>query len=84
MPTRVCATTRRARICTLQDGRSFQTHVAHASGTVDNPMSDAAIVAKFIANATPVIGEDNAMRFADLCWKLETLDDATILADALA
>ena len=68
----------------LQDGRRFETHVPHASGTVDNPMSDAAIVAKFIANAAPVIGEDNAMRFADLCWNLETLDDATILADALA
>lgn len=68
----------------LQDGRSFETHVPHASGTVDNPMSDAAIVAKFMANAAPVMGEANAIRFAELCWKLETLEDATILADALA
>src|SRR5947207_1266292 len=33
-------------------------HVAHASGTADNPMSDAALEAKFLANAAPVIGSE--------------------------
>ena len=74
-----------ARACLrLRDGRVFEAHTAHASGTVDNPMSDAAIVAKFMANATPVIGDANAARFADLCWKLETLENAGDLALALA
>lgn len=74
-----------ARACLhLRDGRVFEAHTPHASGTVDNPMSDAAIVAKFMANATPVIGDANAARFADLCWKLETLENAGDLALALA
>ena len=30
-------------------GRRHEAHVAHASGTADNPMSDAAIEAKFLA-----------------------------------
>lgn len=68
----------------LQDGRAFETHIPHASGTVDNPMSDAAIAAKFIANAAPIIGEDGAHRFVDLCWQIETLADATSLAEMLA
>ncbi len=68
----------------LQDGRSFDTHIPHASGTVDNPMSDQAIEAKFLANAMPLLGEDGARRFANMCWSLEQLDDATKLADALA
>ena len=68
----------------LQDGRSFDTHIPHASGTVDNPMSDQAIEAKFLANATPLLGEDGARRFANMCWSLDQLDDANKLADALA
>ncbi|MBX9758157.1 MAG: MmgE/PrpD family protein [Beijerinckiaceae bacterium] len=68
----------------MEDGRSFDSHVPHASGTVDNPMSDEAILAKFTANATPVIGAEKAARFAELCWKLDSLEDATMLADALA
>jgi 2-methylcitrate dehydratase PrpD len=68
----------------LQNGRSFDTHIPHDSGTVDNPMSDQAIEAKFLANATPILGADGARRFADMCWALEQIDDANKLADALA
>src|SRR5271168_1049379 len=35
-------------------------HIAHASGTAANPMSNAAIEAKFLANATPVISAERA------------------------
>ena len=41
-----------------------EVHIAHASGTADNPMSDALIEAKFMANATPVIGVGRAARCA--------------------
>ncbi len=68
----------------MQDGRTFDTHIPHASGTVDNPMSDDAMVAKFIANAAPMIGEASAHRFTEDCWSLETLSDATALIDRLA
>jgi hypothetical protein len=39
-------------------GVRYRAFVEHASGTADNPMSDAALEAKFIANAEPVIGHD--------------------------
>ena len=74
-----------ARACLrLRDGRVFETHTPHASGTVANPMSDAAIVAKFAANATPVIGAAGVARFTDLCWRLEAIEDAGEIAVALA
>ena len=42
------------------DGHRHEVHIAHASGTADNPMSDAQIEAKFLANAVPAIGADRA------------------------
>ena len=47
--------------------------VPRASGTVDTPMSDAAIEAKFLANAVPVIGEERAADVADMVSRPETL-----------
>ena len=36
------------------------------------PMSDAAIEAKFLANATPVIGAERAKRAGAFVWSLES------------
>jgi 2-methylcitrate dehydratase PrpD len=46
-------------------------HIPHASGTAENPMSDLAIEAKYLANATPVIGPERAERARDLVWALD-------------
>lgn len=59
-----------ARAVLLRAGQRFQAHVEHASGTAHNPMSDAAIEAKFLANARPALGEDRARRVAALVWQL--------------
>ena len=59
--------------------RRHEVHIAHASGTADNPMSDAAIEAKFLANATPVIGAANARRVSQVVGSLETLPDVRTL-----
>jgi 2-methylcitrate dehydratase PrpD len=61
-----------------------EVHIPHASGTVDNPMSDAAIEAKFIANATPALGADRARRAADLVWSLEKVADVRELLALVA
>ena len=68
----------------IAGGKRHVTHVAHASGTVDNPMSDAAIEAKFLANAAPVIGDERAGQVRDLVWRLEKLADARELIALLA
>lgn len=57
------------------DGRRFDAPVAHASGTVENPMSDAALERKFLGNAGDILGPDRARRIADRVWALEALDD---------
>jgi 2-methylcitrate dehydratase PrpD len=56
-------------------GTRHAAHVAHASGTTDNPMSDGAIAAKFLANATPVIGAERARKACDLVWSLDEVAD---------
>ena len=60
-------------------GRRVETHVVHATGTVDNPMPDAAIEAKFLANATPAIGADRARRMAEEIWRLDKAADVAQL-----
>jgi 2-methylcitrate dehydratase PrpD len=65
-------------------GKRHDIHIAHASGTADNPMSDAAIEAKFMANAVPVIGRERAERARDLVQALETQPDMRALIALLA
>jgi 2-methylcitrate dehydratase PrpD len=65
-------------------GGRHEAHVAHASGTTDNPMSDAAIEAKFLANAVPAIGEQRARAASGLVWSLEKCADVRDLIALLA
>jgi 2-methylcitrate dehydratase PrpD len=57
------------------DGQRHEAHVDHATGTVDNPMPDAALEEKFIANAMLAVGEARARGIAKAVWSLETLTD---------
>ena len=56
-------------------GRRHEAHIDHASGTRDNPMSDAAMEAKFLLNAEPVLGAERAAQLAKTVWQLDTLAD---------
>jgi 2-methylcitrate dehydratase PrpD len=71
------ATLRRdeAHAAIVAGGRRHEAHVAHASGTTQNPMSDAQIEAKFLANATPVIGAERAQRGVEWIAGLEKQPD---------
>lgn len=60
-------------------GERHEVHIAHATGTIDNPMSDEAIEAKFLANAISVIGAERAGEIAACVWKLEALADMRTL-----
>jgi 2-methylcitrate dehydratase PrpD len=59
----------------LASGARREAMVGHASGTIANPMSDAAIDAKFTANAESVIGAERTQKLRDLVWRIETLPD---------
>jgi 2-methylcitrate dehydratase PrpD len=65
-------------------GQRHEVHIAHASGTAENRMSDAQIETKFMANASPVIGEDRARSAAASVWKLDKLRDVRDLVALLA
>jgi 2-methylcitrate dehydratase PrpD len=64
-----------AHAVVVAGGTRHEIHIAHASGTAANPMSDAAIEAKFLANATPSIGADRAQQARDLVWSLDQSRD---------
>jgi 2-methylcitrate dehydratase PrpD len=64
--------------------KRHEVHIPHAGGTAANPMSDAAIEAKFLANATPAIGPDRAARARDLVWSLAKVPDMRELIGLLA
>jgi 2-methylcitrate dehydratase PrpD len=65
-------------------GKRHEVHIPHATGTAANPMSDAAIEAKFLANATPVIGGKRAQSVVEFVWALERQQDMRALMALLA
>ena len=69
---------------TLNDGRVLKKHVEHAIGSLERPMSEADLVAKFDGLVAGVLPAERANALRGLCWKLETLADAAELARAAA
>ncbi len=67
---------------TLTDGGTLEQHVAHATGSPDNPMTDEALEAKFRALATPALPPDQAERLLQAAWRLDeapNMDEVTSL-----
>ena len=56
---------------TLNDGRTVQTHVEHATGSPENPMSDAVLEAKFRALAGEVLSTAQVERLLQAVWALD-------------
>ncbi len=65
-----------------KSGSAFEAQVAHATGTVSNPLSDQALREKFLGNATPAISANQARTVADMIWKLDSLSDVGDLVRA--
>src|ERR1700730_16240448 len=65
-------------------GKRHEVHIPHATGTAANPMSDAAIEAKFRANATPVVGGERAESIVEFVWALERQRDVRDLIALVA
>jgi 2-methylcitrate dehydratase PrpD len=63
----------------LKDGRRLREHVTAATGTPDNPISDAELRDKFLDLTEPVLGRPGAERLADAVARLETLDNVAEL-----
>jgi 2-methylcitrate dehydratase PrpD len=54
---------------------SEEIYIEHAKGTVDHPMSDEDLIEKFLSNATPVIGAENAQQAQQVIWDLDREQD---------
>src|SRR5262249_11805282 len=65
----------------LKDGREVRVNVEHAIGSLQRPMSDADLDAKFHSLADPILGEARVAQLIDACWKLgKAADVRTITA----
>jgi 2-methylcitrate dehydratase PrpD len=59
----------------MKDGGKFETHIPHASGTPQNPVSDENLTHKYMSMAAKVIGKDKAKILADKIWHAEKTND---------
>jgi len=69
-------------VVSLADGRRLERFIEHAVGSVERPMSDADLEAKFLGLAEGVLPPDRARRLIDLCWRLDGLPGAAEVAEA--
>ena len=69
---------------TLADGRVLARHVEHALGSLENPMSDADIAAKFRSLAAGVLTQTRIDGLLKMCWDAAELEDAGAIARATA
>lgn len=64
----------------LSSGASHETFVSQARGSLDRPMTDAELDAKFRALAASELAPAQIDRLANQCWSLHELPDAGVLA----
>jgi 2-methylcitrate dehydratase PrpD len=68
----------------LKDGHEVERFVEHAVGSVEVPLSDPQLEAKFLDLAEGILPSDRARRLIELCRTAEQLDDAGHVARAAA
>lgn len=68
-----------AYACIKTKAESKEVFIEHANGTVDHPMSDQDLIQKFLANASPVIGPENAQQTQKKIWSIEQEQDVSKL-----
>jgi 2-methylcitrate dehydratase PrpD len=66
-------------VATLRDGRQIREHVTAATGTPENPISDAELQSKFMDLVEPVIGQSAGARIIEMVGRLEELDNVGVL-----
>jgi len=64
----------------LRDGRQLHRHIEHAIGSVEKPMTDAQLEAKFADLADGLLPAATIRRVMDACWNIESLANAADIA----
>ncbi len=60
-------------IVRTKSGKIFESGIEHATGTVANPISDQNLEAKFLGNASQVMGKEKANSAIKSIWSLEKM-----------
>ncbi len=63
----------------LGDGRTLAQHIAHATGSPANPMTDAALEEKYRTLASDVLPPGQAERLLEAVWRMDEADDVARL-----
>ena len=66
----------------LKNGKALEKSVEHAIGSLDRPMSDTDLEAKFRGLAKDILPRAQCDRLIKLCWDIDTLEDAGEVARA--
>jgi hypothetical protein len=66
----------------MRDGSTIGKFVEHAIGSLDKPMSDAALEAKFRSFADGILSTAETDRLMRLCWDIGKAKDAGEIARA--
>lgn len=69
---------------TLKDGRRLEKSIDKVIGSLENPLSDAAIEAKFMDLSSGILPAAQARKMIGLCWNAERLSSAGEIAKAAA
>jgi len=69
-------------VAILKDGRKEHVFVKHAIGSLERPMTDANLEAKFHGLADAVIGVERASRLIEACWGLGSAASVSALVRA--
>jgi 2-methylcitrate dehydratase PrpD len=67
---------------TLKDGRTLHKHIEHAIGSVEVPMTDQQLEAKFADLAEAVLPAAQVRKLIETCWQVERLPSAAAIAKA--
>ncbi|MDP7055254.1 MAG: MmgE/PrpD family protein [Alphaproteobacteria bacterium] len=65
-----------------KDGQKLSKYIDHCRGSLDRPLSDDELDAKFGALVEHVLTKNEAKKLIGLCWSVDALDDVGILARA--
>jgi 2-methylcitrate dehydratase PrpD len=71
-------------IVRLKGGRTLSRHIEHAIGSLEKPMSDAALEVKFLDLADGILAPGQAQALIQECRAIEHQSDAGSLASAAA
>lgn len=63
----------------LKDGRSVSTHVGHANGSPENPLTNDQLSAKFDAIVEPILGASRSRALFEAAWSLDEAPGVTDL-----